>query len=131
MRSRRRDARRLRPEKRRGRRGRSPLGRSDAPPPRLRPGAWGWRLPASSGAVRTRAAGPPSWGAIGKCCGRARAAGNPGAMVSRGVARGHRGPSGEARDTRRAGAAAGVGTGGSASGCGPLTVWRQHCGSGL
>eukprot|EP00069_Balaena_mysticetus_P016065 bmy_01884T0 len=73
MRSRRRDARRLRPEKRRGRRGRSPLGRSDAPPPRLRPGAWGWRLPASSGAVRTRAAEPLSWGATGKCCGRARA----------------------------------------------------------
>ncbi|XP_059887387.1 uncharacterized protein [Delphinus delphis] len=49
MRSRRRDAQRLRPEKCRGRRGRSPLGHSDAPPPRLRPGAWGWRLPAGSG----------------------------------------------------------------------------------
>ncbi|XP_054938372.1 uncharacterized protein [Physeter macrocephalus] len=73
MRSRRRDARRLRAEKRRGRRGRSPIRRSDAPPPRLRPGAWGWQLPTGSGAVRTRAAGPPSWGATGKCCKRARA----------------------------------------------------------
>ncbi|XP_022450085.1 uncharacterized protein LOC111185114 isoform X2 [Delphinapterus leucas] len=71
MRSRRREAQRLGPEKCRGRRGRSPLGRSDAPPPRLRPGAWGWRLPAGSGCEDSS-----SWAAVLGCHGevlRARA----------------------------------------------------------